>query len=172
MIPLPGGKAEVTTSLETFDFCESSLETYKNSYATVIPPCDCVASQVEPEKMRKMSITLFSAVPAGAIEVLTDVESSPQFKRADLGRFLEIIDVKATYRDVGTTSRKILSRRVCSPHPSQRQNDQDAFVDLEAALKIVVRSKKPRAVELVKWLTRKGVEKVVQEHQQAIEEKQ
>ncbi|WP_215897477.1 hypothetical protein, partial [Acinetobacter baumannii] len=34
-----------------------------------------------------------------------------------------------------------------------------------------MRSKKPKAVELVKWLTRKGVEKIVEEKQQAIEEK-
>ena len=77
---------------------------------------------------RKMSISLFNAVPAGAIEVLTDLEGSPQFKRADLGGFLGIVDVKATLRDVSTTSRKILSGGVCSPHPLQRQNDHDGFV--------------------------------------------
>ena len=52
------------------------------------------------------------------------------------------------------------------------KNSHDAFVDLDAALEIVVRSRKPKAVKLVKWLTRKGVEKVTQEHQKAIEEKQ
>ena len=45
------------------------------------------------------------------------------------------------------------------------------FVDLEGALEIVVRSRKPKAVELAKWLTRKGVERVVEEHQKAIDEK-
>ena len=34
-----------------------------------------------------------------------------------------------------------------------------------------MRSRKPKAVELVKWLTRKGVERVVEEHQKAIDEK-
>ena len=34
-----------------------------------------------------------------------------------------------------------------------------------------MRSRKPKAVELVKWLTRKGVEKVAEEHQKAIDEK-
>ena len=38
-------------------------------------------------------------------------------------------------------------------------------------MEIVVRSSKPKAVELVEWLTRKGVEKVAKEHQKAIEEK-
>ena len=34
-----------------------------------------------------------------------------------------------------------------------------------------MRSRKPKAVELVKWLTRKGVEKVAEDHQKAIDEK-
>ena len=117
-----------------------------------------------------MSIT--NAVPAGAIEVLSDANGVPHFKRADLGRFLGLVDVKATYRDTSTVSRKLLSNGVISPHPSQRQNDHDAFVSLDAALEIVVRSRKPKAVKLVKWLTRKGVEKVTQDHQKAIEKKQ
>ena len=36
---------------------------------------------------------------------------------------------------------------------------------------MAVRSKKPKAVALVKWLTKKGVEKIQEEHQQAIEKK-
>ena len=36
---------------------------------------------------------------------------------------------------------------------------------------MAVRSKKPKAVALVKWLTKKGVEKIQEEHQQGIEEK-
>ena len=53
----------------------------------------------------------------------------------------------------------------------QSQNNHDSFVGLEAALEIVVRSRKPKAVELVKWLTRKGFEKVAEEHRLAIDEK-
>ena len=49
------------------------------------------------------------------------------------------------------------------------ENPHDAFVDLEAALEIVVRSRKPKAVELTKWLTRKGIDKLVDEHQKAID---
>ena len=36
---------------------------------------------------------------------------------------------------------------------------------------MAVRSKKPKAVALVKWLTKKGIEKIQEEHQQVIEEK-
>ena len=52
-----------------------------------------------------MSVSLFNAVPAGAIEVLTDATGEPHFKRADLGRYLGIVDVKTSlhkYRDKNT----------------------------------------------------------------------
>ena len=125
-----------------------------------------------------MSITLFNAVPAGAIEVLADVEGSPQFKRADLGRFLGIADVRHSFGNVAVKPRSQLIRPGGVSAPSRSgtygggKNSHDAFVDLDAALEIVVRSRKPKAVELTKWLTRKGVEKVGQEHKKAIEEKQ
>ena len=49
---------------------------------------------------RKMSISLFSAIPAGAIEVLTDAKCSPYFKRADLGPFLGIVDIARTFKNM------------------------------------------------------------------------
>ena len=121
-----------------------------------------------------MLITLFNAVPAGAIEVLSDANDAPHFKRADLGRFLGIVDVRHNFKNIATKSRSEIAVRGggCTPSLLQSQNDHDAFVDLEAALEIVVRSRKPKAVELTKWLTRKGVEKVVKDRQKAIEEKQ
>ena len=39
---------------------------------------------------------------------------------------------------------------------------------MDSAIEIAVRSKKPKAVALVKWLTKKGKEKVQEEHQQPI----
>ena len=60
--------------------------------------------------------------------------------------------------------------RLAPPPYSKVDHDHDTFVDLEGALEIVVRSRKPKAVELVKWLTRKGVEKIAEEHQKAIAE--
>ena len=118
-----------------------------------------------------MSVSIFNAVPAGAIEVLNDATGAPYFKRADLGRFLGLARIKDMFGNVKTTSRRCIDGAALHS-PSQRQNDHDAFVDLEAALEIVVRSRKPKAFELTKWLARKGVEKLVEEHQKAIEEKQ
>ena len=53
-----------------------------------------------------MSLDLFNSVPAGAIEVLFDEANQPLFKRADLGRFLGLKDIKGAFRDVQTTTRR------------------------------------------------------------------
>ena len=125
---------------------------------------------------RKMSITLFNAVPA--IEVLTDANGAPHFKRADLGRFLGIVDVRHNFKNIAAKSRSGMRKPGGVGTPSRSgthgggENPHDAFVDLDGALEVVVRSRKPKAVGLVRWLIRKGVEKVTQEHQKAIEEKQ
>ena len=50
------------------------------------------------------------------------------------------------------------------------KNPHDAFVNLDSALEIAVRSRKLKAVALVKWLYKKGVEKIQDEHQRAITE--
>ena len=119
-----------------------------------------------------MSVSLFNAVPAGAIEVLTDANGVPHFKRADLGRFLGLKCVAEMFRNVSTIPRKLLSSGVGSKSTLHKgQNYHDSFVDLDGALEIVVRSRKPKAVELTRWLTHKGVEKIAEEHQKAIDEK-
>ena len=40
-----------------------------------------------------MSLGLFNSVPAGVIETLFDDQNQPWFKRADLGRYLGILDI-------------------------------------------------------------------------------
>ena len=119
-----------------------------------------------------MSLSLFNAI--SAIEVLTDATSAPRFKRADLGRFLGMANIRSRFNDIATVSRSEIAAGGVGPGYTllQGQNDHDAFVDLEGALEIVVRSRKPKAVELTKWLTRKGVEKVVEDRQKAVQEKQ
>ena len=48
------------------------------------------------------------------------------------------------------------------------KNHHDIFINLDSAIEIAVRSKKLRAVVLVRWLTKKCVEQMQEEHQQAI----
>ena len=45
------------------------------------------------------------------------------------------------------------------------------FATPDGAIRVAVRSKKRKIVTLVKYLTKKAVEKIQEEHQQAIEEK-
>ena len=42
---------------------------------------------------------------------------------------------------------------------------------MDGSIEMAVQSKRPKAVALVKWFTKKGMEKIQEEHQQAIEEK-
>ena len=51
------------------------------------------------------------------------------------------------------------------------RNPHDIFIDLDGSIEMAVRSKKPKAVPLVKRLTKKGIEKIQKEHQQVIKEK-
>ena len=46
-----------------------------------------------------MSLELFHKVPAGAIETLFDEQNQPLFKRADLGKYLGIEDIKNNFKD-------------------------------------------------------------------------
>ena len=119
-----------------------------------------------------MSVSLFDAVspsgsaqgaPAGAIEVMFDEQNQPCFKRDDIGRFLGLADVARTFKNIVTKPRLEMSR---PEHPlltrsrmlknslfrsGMLKNPHDAFVDLEGALEIVLRSRKPKAVESVSY---------------------
>ena len=98
-----------------------------------------------------MSLKLFQKVPAGAIETLSDDQNQPLFKR------LHHALPRSEIEGVGMTD--TLGKTKAS---------HDIFINLHNAIEIAVRSKKLRAVHLVKWLTKKGKEKIQEEHQQAI----
>ena len=112
-----------------------------------------------------MSLTFF-------IEMITDVDNKPYFKRAHLGQYLDYVKVGDVYRNTVTISRKLLCVGGVAATPLKKdQNDHDIFVSLDVALEIASRSKKIQAVELIKWLTHKGIDKVVEERHQALEAK-
>ena len=115
-----------------------------------------------------MSLELFQKVPAGAIETLFDDENQPLFRRSEIGKYLGIRNIRENFRE-------FLSHHACSrseiegvgvTYPlGQTKNPHDIFINLDSAIEIAVRSKKPKAVALVKWLTKKGIEKIQKEHQ-------
>ena len=49
-----------------------------------------------------------------------------------------------------------------------RAKSYHVFINLDGSIEMAVQSKKPKAVALVKWLTKKGVEKIQEEHRLAI----
>ena len=86
-------------------------------------------------------------------------------------RYLGILDIARNFKDIKTTSGlKIIGQEQSLPL-GKRKNPHDVFVNLDSALEIAVRSRKPKAVALVKWLVKKGVEKLQEEHQIQIEGK-
>ena len=48
------------------------------------------------------------------------------------------------------------------------KNTHDIFITLDGFIEIAVRSKKPKAVALVKWLNKRGIVNIQEEHQQPI----
>ena len=110
-------------------------------------------------------LVLFEAVAAGAIETVLDNQNQPWFKRADLGRYLGIFDIRHMFKGIKTTSRLEIMGGVQNPSLRKRKNPHDAFVKLDSALEIAVRSRKPKAVVLVKWFAKKSVEKLQEDHQ-------
>ena len=119
----------------------------------------------------KMSLELFHEVPAGAIETLFDDQNQHLFKRADLGKYLGIKDIKHNFKDLPshyTHPRSEIEAGGQAPPLGRTNNRQDIFINLDGSIEMTIRSKKPKAVALVKWLTKKGVEKIQEEHQQDI----
>ena len=121
-----------------------------------------------------MSLELFHKVPAGAIETLFDDQNQPLFKRADLGKYLGIEDIRHNFKDFPShyiCPRLDLEAGDRTPSLRKTNNPHEVFINLNGSLEMAVRSKKPKAVALIKWLTKKGIEKIREEHQQAIKGK-
>ena len=108
----------------------------------------------------KMSLELSHKVPAGAIEMLFDDQNQPLFKRDDLGKYRGIEDIKHNFKDFPshhTRPRSNIEAGGQAPSLGRTKNPHNIFINLDGSLEMAVRSKK--AVALVKWLTKKGVEK-------------
>ena len=123
------------------------------------------------EIMIKMGLELFRKVPSGAIKMLLDVQNQPLFKRTDLGKYLGIEGIKHNFKDFPShyiRPKSEIEEGGQTPHLRMTKNPHDIFINLDGSIEMAVQSKKPKAVALVKWLTKKGVEKILEEHQQAI----
>ena len=120
-----------------------------------------------------MSLALFNSAPAGAIETLFDDQNQPWFKSADLGRYLGIVKVKNSMHIPSPfmCKRQDIEGECCTVPLGKRKNPHDAFVNLDDAIYIATNTKKEKAAALISWLVKKGVEKLQEEHQIQIEQK-
>ena len=120
-----------------------------------------------------MSLALFNSAPAGAIETLFDDQNQPWFKSADLGRYLGIVKVKNPMHIPSPfmCKRQDIEGECCTVPLGKRKNPHDAFVNLDDAIYIATNTKKEKAAALISWLVKKGVEKLQEEHQIQIEQK-
>ena len=117
-----------------------------------------------------MRLESFHKVPAGAIETLFDGQKQAIFKRADLGKYLGIENIKYNYTFfIKLHLFQIRSGwgRSDSP-PWKSEKCHNVFINLDGSTEMAVRSKKPKAVGLVKWIVKEGVERIQEEHQLAV----
>ena len=91
-------------------------------------------------------------------------------KRADLGKYLGIRNIRDKFKEFSSHHahpRSEIEGVGVTGTLGRGKNSHDIFINLDRAIEIAVCSKKPRAVALVKWFTKK-VEKIQEEHQQVI----
>ena len=119
----------------------------------------------------KMSLELFHKVTARAIERLFDEQKQPLFKRADLGKYLGIEKMKDNFKNFPShyaCARSEIEGACLTCLLGRVKNPHDVFINLNGSIEMALRSKKRKAEALVKWLNKKGVEKIQEEHRLAI----
>ena len=127
-----------------------------------------------------MSLALFNAVPAGAIEILYDEQNQPWFKQVHVGEYISIANMRdATSKldpedkkscaeiNVGSTDGSYTPPKHAKPH--------DDFLSVNGVTTILLNSRKPKARKVAAWLIRdiipRGFNAIITEKQQRIEEK-
>ena len=110
-----------------------------------------------------MNLELFHEVPARAIETLSNEQNQPLFKRAGLEKYLGIEDARHNFRDFPLHYSRLrldLEGGGLFPTLGRIKNPHDIFINLDGSIGMAVRSKIPKAVALVKSLSKNGVEKI------------
>ena len=104
-----------------------------------------------------ISLKLFHKVPARAIETLFDYQNQPLFKRVDLGKYQDMEDIKHNLKD-------FLSHYTRPRSDLEMSGQAHSLERIKNPHEMAVRSKTPKTVALVKWLIKKGLEKIQEQH--------
>ena len=104
-------------------------------------------------------IALFNAIPAGKIEILYDEQDQPWFKRAHVGKFLDLSDIHKSLGKLNECEMCTRNDFDSTPRstggwsgPKDQQNRHDMFLSLTGVKKVIIGSRKPKAIELAKML--------------------
>ena len=119
-------------------------------------------------------LSLFNAVPAGAIEVILDKENHPWFKRAHVGKFLEVAYIHTSLKGldrVESRQRSVFGADCRSTTgwsgPKEEQNKTDIFLSVYGVMYVIVNSRKPKGKELREWILNevipRGFNKMIEE---------
>ena len=99
------------------------------------------------QNLIKISLELFHEVPAGAIETLFNAQNYTLFKRADLGKYLGIRNIRDNFKEFSSHHahpRSEIEGVGVTDTLERARNHHDIFINLDSAIEIVVRSKKPK----------------------------
>ena len=94
-----------------------------------------------------MSLELFHEEPAGAIETLFDEQNQPLFKRADLGKYLDIRNIRDNFKDFPshyTLLRSEIEDVVLYSTLGSTKNPHHIFINLDGSIEMAVQYKNPR----------------------------
>ena len=120
------------------------------------------------------------------IEMLVDIEDQNWYKRAHVGKFLEIEDIRTSLNDLEKcemlTRQELIPSRRGTPGwsgPKDQQNKTDKFLSASGVMYVIANSKKDKGKALkdhiLKNIVPRGfdarIEEIKGKHQQAIEEK-
>ena len=120
------------------------------------------------------------------IEMLVDIEDQNWYKRAHVGKFLEIEDIRTSLNDLEKcemlTRQELIPSRCGTPGwswPKDQQNKTDKFLSASGVMYVIANSKKDKGKALKDHILKNivprvfdaRIEEIKGKHQQAIEEK-
>ena len=126
-----------------------------------------------------MSLALFNAVPAGAIEILYDEQNQPWFKQVHVGEYISIANMRDATSKLDPEDKKsraelTLNRPEGSYTPPKHAKPHDDFLSVNGVTTNLLNSRKPKARKVAERLIRdiipQGFNAIITEKQQTIEE--
>ena len=103
-------------------------------------------TSLRPEIIKKMSLELFRKVLAGAVETLFDEQNQPLFKRADLGKYLGIRNIRDKFKEFSPHHARPRSKKEganVTDSLGRTKNPHDIFINLIVQLKLLFALKNP-----------------------------